>query len=66
MSQVTIQFDTGNAAFDNGNGPEEAADILDRIARRLRECYTSGPIYDSNGNAIGEWSAKFPEEGEGE
>lgn len=65
QTEVTIKFDTGNAAFDDGNGPAEAARILKGIAARLESGLDSGTVRDSNGNRIGTWSAEFPEpEGE--
>lgn len=60
-TKVTIQFDTGNAAFDDGNGPAEAARILKGIAAKLDAGLDSGTVRDSNGNRVGQWSAEFPE-----
>ena len=52
---MEIQFDTDNAAFADC-GEYEAAQILESIARRLRDGERSGLIRDTNGNSIGEWS----------
>lgn len=60
-TEVVIRFDTGNAAFDDGNGPEEAARALRIIAGKVSSGQDSGSVFDSNGNRIGEWSAEFPE-----
>lgn len=62
MTDFSITFDTGNAAFDDGNGPAEAAQVLDRIATLLKDGHTDGPCHDSNGNLIGSWYADFPEQ----
>src|SRR5688572_12087910 len=60
-TELKIEFDTGNAAFDDGNGPEECARILRNIADRMRfRGDTDGGIMDSNGNRIGSWSVEFP------
>lgn len=64
--ELRIAFDTGNAAFDDGNGPAESARILRKIAGRLEAGHESGGIMDSNGNRIGEWSAEFADESEEE
>lgn len=63
-TKFTMTFDTGNAAFDNGWGGDEAADILKRVSNQLREGYTSGLLNDSNGNRVGSWDVEFPERGE--
>ena len=52
---MEIQFDTGNAAFADC-GEYEAAQILEAIARRLRDGARAGVIYDTNGNRVGKWS----------
>lgn len=59
-NKVKIEFDTGNAAFDYDNGSAEAAQIVANVAKLLGEGYTSGRLHDSNGNAIGSWSARYP------
>lgn len=65
-TQFTCTFDTGNAAFDNGNGPEEAARALRIIAGKVSSGQDGGMIWDSNGNRIGEWSVEYPEAEEDE
>lgn len=37
-------------------GPEEAADALREVASKLDEGYTDGPIFDLNGNRVGNYS----------
>lgn len=61
-TELRVTFDTGNAAFDNGNGPEEAARALRIIAGKVSSGQDSGCIWDSNGNRIGEWYVEYPEE----
>lgn len=60
MSKVHIEFDTGNAAFGYGQGPEEAARALRIISDSLTAGCEAGNIRDSNGNTVGWWSAEFP------
>lgn len=62
MAACTVTFDTGNAAFDGGNGPAEAAGILRRVAEKLEAGHEGGSIHDSNGNRIGSWSVEYPDE----
>jgi hypothetical protein len=51
----TLKFKTDNAAFaDDMEG--EVSRILTKTARRVADGYVDGPVSDSNGNNIGEWS----------
>jgi hypothetical protein len=59
--ELKLQFDTDNAAFDNGNGPEEAARALRIVAGKVSSGQDEGCIWDSNGNRIGSWYVEFPE-----
>lgn len=59
-TELTLTFDTGNAAFDDGNGPAEAARILRKIAAAVADEYDEGVIHDANGNRVGDWSVTFP------
>lgn len=59
--KMKIEFETDNAAFDDGNGPTECARILEKIARRVGQGAEEGGIMDSNGNRVGSWSVEFPE-----
>lgn len=65
-TEVTVRFTTENAAFADGNGPDEAARALRIIAGKVSSGQDSGSVFDSNGNRIGEWSAEFPEADEDE
>lgn len=56
----TLQFDTGNAAFDDGNAPAECARILEIIGGNVSRGYRDGRIFDVNGNRIGEWALDLP------
>jgi hypothetical protein len=61
----TLQFDTGNAAFQADNGDddpltpevtqEECARILREIAKRLDDGNIEGFAIDFNGNRVGSW-----------
>ena len=54
---VTVKFDTGNAAFSDGNGPAEVGRILQDIAARIEAGHVNGTIRDVNGNVVGRWTA---------
>lgn len=59
-----IQFDTGNAAFEDGNAGAEIERILHDIAAKAQTVAFpggehEGRIYDVNGNAIGNWSIEL-------
>jgi hypothetical protein len=62
MTEFTMTFDTGNAAFDDGNGPAEAARALRIIAGKVESGQDEGMIWDSNGNRIGSWAVEYPEQ----
>ena len=49
-----LEFDTDNAAFEDGR-EAECARILRRIAERLEAGATYGRAMDANGNKCGEW-----------
>jgi hypothetical protein len=49
-----LEIATTGAAFDE-TPHLEVAEILDHVAERLRDCYSSGPLRDANGNMIGSW-----------
>lgn len=49
-----IQFETGNAAFEDSPA-DETARILREIASKLESGFQSGKVYDVNGNNIGKW-----------
>lgn len=63
------EFSTGNAAFDDAPA-SEAGRILREIARKIEqgESLGGGPIHDTNGNRIGQWTFEpsEPEEEEQE
>lgn len=60
-NSFTLSFDLGNAAFEDGNAPEECARILRIVAGKVSSGQDCGPVWDSNGNRVGEWSVDFPE-----
>lgn len=66
MDRFVLSFTTNNAAFADGDGPEECARILRRIADKVSGGDESGMIVDSNGNSIGQWSVDFPAVGDEE
>lgn len=51
---LTIEFHTGNSAFED-NEPEETAKLLRDIASKIDRGDTDGPVLDLNGNTIGGW-----------
>lgn len=54
--KLRIEFDCDNAAF--GEDPEEECQqLLRKIVTQL-DYTASGPIIDSNGNRVGEWSLR--------
>lgn len=61
---MKIEFQTDNAAFDDGNDVAEISRILDKIRDSVLEGHESGLIHDLNGNRIGGWNYDRPEEGE--
>lgn len=52
---MKIEFNTDNAAFDDGCW-EEINRILKDISDKVRFGYEYGPVRDINGNKIGQWS----------
>lgn len=60
-TEFTMTFDTGNAAFDDGDGQHEAGRIVSLVAARIRTGHEGGVIHDINGNRIGQWSLELPE-----
>lgn len=55
-----LEFDTGNAAFEE-YGYVECARILTKVIAQLEAGAAEGPISDINGNVIGRWSVTLPE-----
>jgi hypothetical protein len=58
-----VRFATDSAAFEENGPGHETALILEQLASRIRDRgptwglqRQTGPIMDSNGNKIGEWS----------
>ena len=49
-----LEFNMDNAAF-TGYPEGEASRILKEIASRIRDGQTDDPVFDLNGNNIGEW-----------
>lgn len=58
-----LQFDTDNAAFEDGADAAEIRRILQEVAERVACNWISGPINDINGNTIGWWSYEKKTEG---
>lgn len=57
-----LEFDMGNAAFEDAPG-EEIARILRKLAAHLAEAGDmrpgyQGALFDFNGNKVGEWKVK--------
>ena len=53
---VTIQFETGNAAFKDD--PGEVPRILRKVAGQIQNGENSGSIRDINGQPVGEYCFK--------
>lgn len=53
---VKIQFNTGNAAFEEPYDTIEIARILRDIADKIENGRTEGKCIDINGNGVGTWS----------
>lgn len=59
-----VQFDTDNAAFDQGDdGAGTCANILRGIAKCVDQGAVTGIIRDPNGNTVGSWSMALAEHG---
>jgi len=54
--KITIEFDTGNAAFQDDDKDLEIATIMKHVTDKMYDGYTEGRINDSNGNHIGYWN----------
>jgi hypothetical protein len=50
---VTIQFETDNAAFADGNAHAEIAAILRELADKFEDRRYVTKVYDTNGNVVG-------------
>ena len=50
---LTIEIETGNAAFADGNEAAELARILREAAQRIEHGCTGFPLRDNNGNRVG-------------
>jgi len=59
--RFVLSFDMDNDAFAGDPGTE-AADILDRLAKNVRDTYLDegdgGNLLDVNGNTVGHWSVE--------
>jgi hypothetical protein len=61
---LSLKLDCDNAAFSDGNRPNEVARILRRLADQIETIPLSdnqridGRLVDFNGNACGTWEAK--------
>jgi hypothetical protein len=60
----SLKLDCSNAAFDEGQRPNEVARILRRLADQIEIVPLSdnqridGRLFDANGNTCGSWEAK--------
>ena len=50
---LTIEIETGNAAFADGNEAAELARILREAARKIDNRHTEFKLHDHNGNRVG-------------
>lgn len=60
---LKIEFKVDNATFreydEDGNArlcADAVANTVERLAGKIREGYTSGPVMDANSNTVGRWS----------
>lgn len=51
--RITIQFETGNSAFDDEPETEIARILRDMAARFERDGFAPEKIVDANGNTVG-------------
>lgn len=54
-----LEFSTSNAGMQTEDGDADSyavADILNQVSSMVSGGFTSGPVYDVNGNSIGSWS----------
>ena len=51
----TVNIETGNGVFRDGNLTPETARILREIAERIERGETTGRILDANGNSVGQF-----------
>jgi hypothetical protein len=52
---LTIHFKQENAAFQENGYATETARILRDIAKRIERGQFDGPVFDSNGNRVGDF-----------
>ena len=50
---LTIEIETGNEAFADGNEAAELARILREAARKIENGHTEFKLHDYNGNRVG-------------
>jgi len=53
-----LKFKIGNAAFQDGEGREETARILEKIAQQVLDGSNGAKILDINGNVVGRWDVE--------
>ena len=58
---LTIEIETGNEAFADGNEAAELARILREAARKIQRGHTEFKLRDSDGNRVG-WCEYVPGE----
>jgi len=58
-----IEFNVGGCAFREKDGDnndrlcsDEVSGTVSYVAEKIQEGFTSGPVYDSEGNSVGDWS----------
>lgn len=53
--KFTLEFKTGNAAYDGVDLELETAKLLQIAADKISQGIDSAKIIDVNGNAVGQW-----------
>lgn len=56
--RLVLNFALDNAAFQDGQEPEEIAFVLDSVSRRIKDGRTEGQCMDSNGNTVGRFEIR--------
>lgn len=58
MANVTIKFNTDNAAFEDYGYEAEVKQVLAQVAEMIANGGTEGRMYDTNGNCVGTYTVE--------
>lgn len=59
MTVFSVEIETVNAAYEDGNAPSELAANLRTIVSHLERGEIGGLVRDSNGGRVGQWSLEL-------